>query len=150
MFASAFPEYYSTFSRAMVTQMQITTGDGWVRNIFRPFVFAEVSTGRVATSLFFIVYAFITAILLMNVLIAVTYDGYARAVQHYKVVSLEEAYGLLMTAESWQERRRVLYRALMAMPPRIGNFLGSQAFLGLVAEPLRPSQSRKPQERTLP
>jgi len=151
MFAASWPMYYSDFARAMVTQMQITTGDGWVRNIFRPIILGETPLGDFATGMFFIVYTFLTSIVLLNVLIATTFDGYSTASMHHKAVSFDEAHELLLHAGTWHKRKHILDRCVNSMPHWLCSLLSSQTFLLKLAgclQPIRPKWFKDPEDQS--
>jgi len=81
MFGQEFPTEFGTFSRGILTCIQMMTYDSWVSGVTRPIV---LYYGGPAPPLYFISYSFISAIIMANVLVAILVDKYTEAVREMK------------------------------------------------------------------
>lgn len=71
-FAEDFPALYGDFSKAMLTNFQITTYDQWASGVARPVILKKGG----AYSIYFLSYLFVSSIVIMNVIVAVLLDKY--------------------------------------------------------------------------
>lgn len=73
-------DMFGYFSRSMLTMFQISTFDSWSSGITRPLVLEESEPiMALAIALFFVSFLFITAIILMNVVVAILLDKFLSA-----------------------------------------------------------------------
>jgi hypothetical protein len=79
-FADKFPEYFSTFFAAMLSMIQIMSYDSWSSGITRP----VVTTYGFPSPVFFVSYVFITAIIMMNVVLAILLDKYLQSAKEFE------------------------------------------------------------------
>lgn len=77
-FGEEFPDEFGCFTKAFLTCIQMMTYDSWVSGITRPVVL-HYQDWKVP--FYFISYAFFTAIIMANVLIAILVDKYTEAVK---------------------------------------------------------------------
>lgn len=77
-FGEDFPDEFGNFAKGMLTCIQMMTYDSWVSGITRPIC---LFYGNEIAPIFFISYAFMSAIIMANVVIAILVDKYTEAVQ---------------------------------------------------------------------
>lgn len=70
IFAEDFPEFFGGLGRAFISLVQMMTFDSWVSNIVRPAV-----TLHPLTWIYFFSYAFISALVIMNVIIGIVVNS---------------------------------------------------------------------------
>lgn len=78
-FGEDFPDEFGCFFKAMLSCVQMMTYDSWVSGISRPIILYYNDSPM--TPVYFVSYAFISAIIMANVLIAILVDKYTEAVQ---------------------------------------------------------------------
>lgn len=78
-FGEDFPDEFGCFFKSMLSCVQMMTYDSWVSGISRPIILYY--SDQPMTAVFFVSYAFISAIIMANVLIAILVDKYTEAVQ---------------------------------------------------------------------
>lgn len=76
-FSEDFPDEFGSFGKAMLSMMQIATFDGWVSGITRPVCLYYGK--QVFTFVYFISYCFMSAIILLNVVVAILLDKFIAA-----------------------------------------------------------------------
>lgn len=76
-FGEIFPDEFGNFTKGLLTCMQMMTYDSWVSGVTRPIC---LYYGTPWPPFFFVSYAFISAIIMANVLIAILVDKYCEAV----------------------------------------------------------------------
>lgn len=79
-FADEFPEFFATFFAAMLSMIQIMSYDSWSSGITRPIV----TTYGFPSPVFFVSYVFITAIIMMNVVLAILLDKYLSSAKEFE------------------------------------------------------------------
>ena len=72
LFGEAEPKYFGTFARAMLSCFQMMTGDSWLSNIGR----SVIEKTHWLSTLYFVSYFLTTALVLVNVMIAVLLDKF--------------------------------------------------------------------------
>jgi hypothetical protein len=78
-FGEDFPDEFGCFFKGMLSCVQMMTYDSWVSGISRPIILFY-SDNSALTAVYFVSYAFISAIIMANVLIAILVDKYTEAV----------------------------------------------------------------------
>jgi voltage-gated sodium channel len=86
-FGEEYPDEFGCFTKAMLTCVQMMTWDSWVSGITRPIVL-HYQDWKVP--FYFVTYAFFTAIIMANVLIAILVDKYTEAVKAADIEEEEE------------------------------------------------------------
>jgi voltage-gated sodium channel len=94
-FGDDFPTEYGTFFKAMLTQFQIMTFDGWASELARP-ILLEMGGGF---ALYFVSYVFVASIIMSNVIVAILLDKYL-AVTGDATVKLDDNFESLEQLES--------------------------------------------------
>eukprot|EP00746_Dinoflagellata_sp_MGD_P005509 gnl/MRDRNA2_/MRDRNA2_110661_c0_seq1.p1 gnl/MRDRNA2_/MRDRNA2_110661_c0~~gnl/MRDRNA2_/MRDRNA2_110661_c0_seq1.p1 ORF type:complete len:722 (+),score=138.59 gnl/MRDRNA2_/MRDRNA2_110661_c0_seq1:136-2301(+) len=79
-FADEFPEFFATFFAAMLSMVQIMSYDSWSSGITRP----VVTKYGFPSPIFFVSYVFITAIIMMNVVLAILLDKYLQSAKEFE------------------------------------------------------------------
>jgi hypothetical protein len=81
-FQADFPDEFGSFTKAMLTMFQLATFDSWVSGVARPVILHK--NASLASAPFFISYAFMSAIIMMNVVVAILLDKFIAASQEVK------------------------------------------------------------------
>merc|ERR1719159_1132212 len=87
-FGEDFPDEFGCFFKAMLSCVQMMTYDSWVSGISRPIILYYNDSPM--TPVYFVSYAFISAIIMANVLIAILVDKYTEAVQELEKEKSQE------------------------------------------------------------
>ncbi len=74
IFAIDYPEFFGNLGKSFITLLQVMTFDSWVSDITRPIVLAHPLTW-----IYFVSYAFIAALIIMNVIIGIVVDSIEEA-----------------------------------------------------------------------
>lgn len=77
-----FPDEFGCFSKAMLTMFQLATFDSWVSGVARPVVLHK--NASIFGAPFFVSYAFMSAIIMMNVVVAILLDKFIMASKEVK------------------------------------------------------------------
>merc|ERR1719321_2235967 len=99
-FADDFPDEFGNFGKAMLSLFQITTFDSWVSGITRPIILHYAFKNRESiihefVFLYFFSYCFMSAIIMLNVVVAILLDKFISAAE-----SVKEA----KVCEKWQQQ----------------------------------------------
>merc|ERR1719379_2096846 len=87
-FREDFPDYFGHFGRAMLTMYQLATFDGWVSSVTRPICLYY--SHQPLTVLFFVSYEFMSAVIMLNVVIAILVGTFQNATAEVKEDSARE------------------------------------------------------------
>merc|ERR1719171_1115659 len=75
-FRRDFPEYFGTFSKAMLTLFQVSTGDSWVSGITRPIALYYSDSSPIVPVLYFVSFFCISGLILTNVVVAILLEKF--------------------------------------------------------------------------
>lgn len=95
-FGEDFPDEFGNFTKGLLTCMQMMTYDSWVSGVTRPIC---LYYGTPWPPFFFVSYAFISAIIMANVLIAILVDKYCEACASMNSEDDEDAPTLYLTSD---------------------------------------------------
>lgn len=96
-FGEIFPDEFGNFTKGMLTCFQMMTYDSWVSGVTRPIC---LYYGTPWPPFFFVSYAFISAIIMANVLIAILVDKYGEAVSEMNNDDEEEEVQLVLSNDA--------------------------------------------------
>jgi hypothetical protein len=68
-------EYYGTYTRAMLTLFQVTTGDSWAESIHRPLLFGLYQNSKFFVGAYYVSFVILSSMVMSNVVIAVLLDN---------------------------------------------------------------------------
>ena len=85
IFCGDFPDYFGSLGRSLLTLLQVVTFDSWISQIARPIILTYP-----AACIYFISYPFITAYILLNLIIGIIVDSIKDERKSRKKVTLEK------------------------------------------------------------
>ncbi len=117
--------YFDSFSAAILTMVQLSTGDGWATDIVRPVLEAGAEIENfdaTFASFFFTSYMFVVFVVLLNLAVAVLLDGFLLAIRDFHKDEIEE--------ESLKDYRKIAHN----LDPLLATFANfhSEEHLGMM------------------
>eukprot|EP00802_Teleaulax_amphioxeia_P002735 Tamp_02738.p1 GENE.Tamp_02738~~Tamp_02738.p1 ORF type:complete len:690 (-),score=97.12 Tamp_02738:1216-3285(-) len=115
-YADLDPLQFGSFSKAWLSMVQVSTGDGWATDVLRPLLAAGEHTSdhfQWMTGCFFVVYIFMVHLVLLNVAVAVLLEGFLTALTDFQ--------GMDRAAEG-QEEYKKLSKCLDPIISTLANF----------------------------
>jgi voltage-gated sodium channel len=131
-FGEIFPDEFGNFTKGLLTCMQMMTYDSWVSGITRPIC---LYYGSPWPPFFFVSYAFISAIIMANVLIAILVDKYCEAVMEMNAEDDDVVLPTLYLTSDISERLSETESDLCSKTGEIRDIVDNLLAIGVVATP---------------
>lgn len=130
-FGETFPDEFGNFTKGMLTCMQMMTYDSWVSGITRPIC---LHYGTPWPPIFFVSYAFISAIIMANVLIAILVDKYCEAVHEMNDEEDEEDFPVCVLSSCVEDKLNKAKQNLCSGTQEIRRLVDDLVAIGQISD----------------